>query len=425
MVDQREESLVSKLKKAISLETIFGPYMVDELLGEGGAGRVFGGVSSEGAKVAIKVLSSDRVTTDKRRRFKNEISFLARNRHPNIVSVIDHGIATQNDASGPFYVMKRYDANLREVMRAGLPAQDFLPLFAKILDGVEAAHLQGAIHRDLKPENILFDRPSKTPLVADFGVASFTDDIVATAVETGPTQRLANFMYAAPEQRTPGKQVGPQADVYALGLMLNEIFTSNVPHGTEYQKIGQSNSQFAFLDTIVARMIRQTPNERYPTILDVKGAIASHQAEFLTLQRLSEFEKTVVPTSEVDDPLAHTPPKIVSADWNGGTLQIVLDRPVHQKWVQALHNMGSYSSLMGLEPGRFQFNQNLVRVSVDAGSAQGAIDHFKQWLPIASRVLKQTLELEARSREAKFREELRRAKQAEEERLRVTQNLRI
>jgi serine/threonine protein kinase len=257
---------VAKLKKAITLETTFGPYAIDELLGEGGAGRVFGGASSEGAKVAIKVLSADKVTTDKRRRFKNEISFLARNRHPNIVSVIDHGIAALNDVSGPFYVMKRYDANLREVMRGGLPAQELLPLFSKILDGVEAAHLQGALHRDLKPENVLFDRASKTPLIADFGVASFTDDIVATAVETGPTQRLANFMYAAPEQRTPGRQAGPQADIYALGLMLNEMFTSNVPHGTEYQTIGQANPQFGFLDAIVAKMIGQAPGERYATI---------------------------------------------------------------------------------------------------------------------------------------------------------------
>jgi serine/threonine protein kinase len=366
---------VAKLKKAFSLETTFGPYTVDELLGEGGAGRVYGGLSPEGTKIAIKVLSADRVTNDKRRRFKNEISFLARNRHPYIVSVTDHGIAVLKDISGPFYVMKRYDANLREILRSGSPAQELLALFAKILDGVEAAHLQGAIHRDLKPENILFDRSSKAPLIADFGIASFTDEIVATAVETGPTQRLANFMYAAPEQRTPGRQIGPQADIYALGLILNEMFTSHVPHGTEYQTIGQSNPQFGFLDAIVARMIRQAPSERYATILDVKGAIASHKTEFLTLQKLGEFEKTVIPTSEVDDPLAHIPPKIVSADWNGGTLEITLDRPVHQRWVQALHNMGNYSSLMGLEPGRFQFNQNIVRVSVDGGSERPSVLH--------------------------------------------------
>jgi serine/threonine protein kinase len=113
---------------------------------------------------------------------------------------------------------------------------------------VEAAHLKGAVHRDLKPENILFDRRSNTPAVADFGVASFTDDIVATLVETSPAQRLANFMYAAPEQRTPGREVGPTADVYALGLMLNEMFTSNVPHGTEYRLIADVSAEFGYLD---------------------------------------------------------------------------------------------------------------------------------------------------------------------------------
>jgi serine/threonine protein kinase len=416
---------VTKLKTPITFETAFGPYTVDEVLGEGGAGRVYGGVSAEGLKIAVKVLASDRVSTDKRRRFKNEISFLARNRHPNIVSVIDHGIAILKGVSEPFYVMKRYDTNLREVIRGGLPAQSLLPLFAKVLDGVEAAHLQGAIHRDLKPENVLFERASNTPLVADFGVASFTDDLVATLVETGPTQRLANFLYAAPEQRLPGRQVERQADVYALGLILNEMFTSHVPHGTEYQTIGQTNPQFGFLDPVVAKMIRQAPGERYATILEIKGAIASHTAEFLTLQKLSELDKTVIPAGEVDDPLAHIPPKIVSADWSGGTLEIALDRPVHQKWVHALHHMGSYSSLMGLEPSRFQFNQNIVRVSVDSTSAQSAIDYFKQWLPIASRTLKQTLEQETALRETQLRERLKREKQAEEERLRVMRNLKI
>jgi serine/threonine protein kinase len=321
--------------------------------------------------------------------------------------------------------MKRYDANLRDILQKGLAQQELLPIFSKILNGVEAAHLQGAIHRDLKPENVLFDQASKTPFIADFGVASFTDDIVATAVETGPMQRLANFMYAAPEQRVPGQKAGAQADIYALGLMLNEMFTSHVPHGTEYQTIGHLNSQFGFLDTVVAKAIRQTANERYSTILEMKQAIAAYQAEFLTLQKLSEFEKTVIPAGEIDDPLAHNPPKIASVDWNNGTLEIVLDRPVHHKWVQALHNMGNYSSIMGLGPNRFQFNQATVRAPVDARSVQNAVNHFKEWLPTASRTLKQMLEQEARSQETQLREQLRRAKLAEEERLNVIRNIKF
>jgi serine/threonine protein kinase len=226
---------VVKLKQPVTLETTFGTYTVDELIGEGGAGRVYGGAAQDGVSVAIKLLSRDRATTDRRKRFKNEIAFLARNKHVNIVTVIDHGVAKERSFEGPFYVMPRYDCSLRDLMKQGVPGDQILPLFAKIIDGVEAAHLQGAVHRDLKPENVLFDRKTRTPAVADFGIASFTDDLIVTAIETAPAQRLANFLYAAPEQRTAGRSVGPTADIYALGLILNELFTGNVPHGTEYR----------------------------------------------------------------------------------------------------------------------------------------------------------------------------------------------
>src|SRR3981081_1724934 len=111
------------------------------------------------------------------------------------------------------------------MMNVGVVPLEVLPLFVKILDGVEAAHLQGVIHRDLKPENILVDSKGAHPAIADFGIASFTEDLLVTSVETAPTQRLANFQYAAPEQRLGGRTVRDTADIYALGLILNEMFT--------------------------------------------------------------------------------------------------------------------------------------------------------------------------------------------------------
>jgi len=88
--------MVSKLKQSITVETAFGSYALNEVLGEGGAGRVYGGTDWDRRPVAVKVLSVERATIDKRRRFKNEIAFLARNKHPNIVSVIDHGVASSS-----------------------------------------------------------------------------------------------------------------------------------------------------------------------------------------------------------------------------------------------------------------------------------------------------------------------------------------
>jgi serine/threonine protein kinase len=241
-----------KLKKPVAFETTFGIYEASEIIGEGGAGRVFGGIGPDQSSVAVKVLSKDKTSADKRRRFKNEITFLTRNSHKNIVTVVDHGISLTGEIVGPFYVMKRYDGSLRDLI-GKIPPEKVLSFFSQILDGIEAAHFKNVIHRDLKPENILFDKSANALAIADFGIARFTEDLLETLVETSPTQRLANFLYAAPEQRIPGRKVTASADVYALGLMLNEMVTNNVPHGTEYQLIGSRFESLGFLDPIVAK----------------------------------------------------------------------------------------------------------------------------------------------------------------------------
>ena len=89
-------------------------------------------------------------------------------------------------------------------MKEGLKKDHILPLFSQLLNGVEAAHLRKVIHRDLKPENILYDPRGNRVIVADFGIAQFQEEELYTAVETKAEDRLANFQYAAPEQRKRG-----------------------------------------------------------------------------------------------------------------------------------------------------------------------------------------------------------------------------
>jgi serine/threonine protein kinase len=415
---------MTKLSKAILFETAFNQYSVDELLGEGGAGRVYGGKSSDGNLVAVKALTSDRATLDKKRRFKNETAFLMRNQHPNIVAVLDYGLCAIDNKSTSFYVMKHFDCSLRSVT---LEPENIMPIFSQILDGVEAAHLNGVFHRDLKPENILFDKKTRVAAIADFGVASFAADQIATLVETGPNQRLANFQYAAPEQRKVGAAVNHTADIYALGLILNEMYTGTVPHGTNFSSIESKANNFAFLDPIVEKMISQSPTSRPQSIGEVKSLIQRYAAEAVTLQRLNQINGTVVKIGEITDSLALEPPRLIGFDFQDNNLKLVLDRPPSSRWVEALLNMGSYSYSQSAQPHAFTFRGTEVSLNnkIQPAYVQGIIDDFKTWLPKATAVLKHNLERDAQLQERLRKEELERSRISEEERLSVLRTVRI
>lgn len=409
---------MSELKQSIEVETLANLYVLTGILGEGGAGRVYGGTDSDGMSIAIKFLTDNR--REKRKRFVNESNFLRQNQHANLVPVIEAGLSSKGIV-GPFYVMPRYEGSLRSSIGSLAPG-DAIQLFSGILDGVEAAHLLNVVHRDLKPENILLNA-NRVPAIADFGIASFTEELLFTHVDTAPATRLANFQYAAPEQRTSGNKVGMPADIYALGLILNELFTGVVPHGTSYRTIRASAEQFGYLDAIVGKMIAQNPNDRHQSINDVKSDIQKYQAEAVSLQKLRRLDQIVIPAGEVDDPLAHVPPKIINAQWDGGRLTLTFDQIISSGWIEGLHNLGSYRSLMGLEPTQWQFNADKGICHVSDNSAQAAIDYFKDWMSGATAQYKYRAEQALRNAEQERVAALTRQRQVEETKMKVNTSL--
>jgi serine/threonine protein kinase len=254
-------------------------------------------------------------------------------------------------------------------------------------------------------------------LVADFGIAHFTDEELYTAVETAPDTRLANFLYAAPEQKVRGHATDSASDIFALGLILNEMFTGVVPHGTEYRLIGTSAPELAWLDLLVAAMLRQDAKERLRTIESVKRMMLAHREDFVARQRLSEISNTVVATTDLDDPLATAPPRIVDFRWSKGTLTLVLSTVITEKWVWALHNIGSHASVMGAGPEVFRFTDNQAAVNARHTDVQRIIDHFKAWLPVATDAYRGLLLRERLEEEEGVRAALR-AEQEELERQR-------
>ena len=229
---------------------------------------------------------------DRIKRFRNEIDFCEKNEHPNIIKVVDHGFYYDEEGrKNLFYLMPVYEKTLRDVIKSGILPENVFPVYGDILAGVNAAHLQGHHHRDIKPENILIDKNSRA-VVADFGIAHFHQKALLTTVHTHPRARMANFKYAAPEQKEDGAAVDHRADVYALGLVLNEMFTKKVPFFWEGNlRIQAVAPDFAFLDSVVTEMIQQDPEKRPHSIDKINALLRAREKEHFSIQRLRQSTK--------------------------------------------------------------------------------------------------------------------------------------
>lgn len=407
-----------------SFDTAFDTYAVlGAPLGEGGAGRVFSVKNDSNERFALKCLSPERITTERRKRFKNEIAFSSKYEHRNIIQVLDSGLSIIKGVKCPFYVMPEFPMTLRKLLDQGISCEKVFPLFSQILDGIDAAHKLKAFHRDLKPENILYDSTKNLIVIADFGIAHFEEDIIATLVETKITAKMANLGYSAPEQRIKGAKVDHRADIFALGLILNEMFTGVVPHGTGYKVIASAAPEFAYLDPLVEWMIQNGPEARPDSIDTIKRELIARGNAFVALQRVDAITKEVVPEFEAGkvDPL-----KIVSADWENGRLILELNRMPENGWMQRFKQPnGNWSSIMGSGPENFQFNGTKAIVGASEQSAQQIIDYAKGYVEMANRSYQRDLDMKAKQEEHAYREKLRQAQATAEARARVVSKLKV
>jgi len=370
--------------KLPSFETPFETYQVTKIIGEGGAGHVYEVTNSSGDILALKCLAPDRVTSERLKRFKNEIGFCQQHNHANIVQVVDTGATSIKGKKCPFYIMERYSGTLRTHMGRMNP-EEAMRAFSQILDGVEAAHLAGVWHRDLKPENVLWNDNEKVLVVADFGIAHFEEEEIYTAVETNIAARMANFQYSAPEQRVRGNQIDRRADIFALGLILNELFTGEVPQGAGIKRITDVNAAYGYLDGIVESMIQQKPQNRPDSIEEVKKELIGRKNTFVALQQYDESKKQVVSAST---PPEFVPISLIGLDFANGTLTLKLNRNVPPDWTQEFqHPRGGHSSILGYGPENFRIRGDTASISVreDEKLVQNVVDHAKQYVAAANR----------------------------------------
>ena len=256
-----------------------GRYALRPLLGRGGVADVYRADDVErGVPVAVKVLRNSAAAD--LRRFEREARALERLDHPAIVRLLDEGA---HDGV-PYLVLDLVEGEpLSRVIERRPLAEDEVQRMGIALAGALAhAHGLGIVHRDVKPGNVLVDRDGYAHLT-DFGIARLVDSsAVADLTETGLV--IGTAAYLAPEQ-VRGEPVGPEADVYSLGLVVLEAITGAraYPGPLNEAAVARLHRQpeipvmTPWLGSVLAAMTAIDPRRR-PRATEVEDAFANRSA---------------------------------------------------------------------------------------------------------------------------------------------------
>jgi serine/threonine-protein kinase len=258
-------------------------YRIDGMAGRGGMGVVFRAHHLHlGRDAALKVLTADLAGNKSfRARFVREAQTAARLEHPNIVPVYDAG-----DWDGLLYIAMKYieGTDLGHVLdREGqLSPQRVIELLGDVADALDTAHASGMVHRDVKPGNVLLD--GKRSYLTDFGL---TKRMSSRTALTAAGRTVGTAAYLAPEQ-IRGQEVDARTDVYALGCVLYECLTGNVPFERESDiatlwahleadaaPLSETRPDLpSGLNDVLNKAIAKKKDERYPTCGELVAAMA-------------------------------------------------------------------------------------------------------------------------------------------------------
>jgi eukaryotic-like serine/threonine-protein kinase len=263
-------------------QTVDDQYEILQSLGQGGMNDAYKARDREsGRLVVLKIpftsLIGDPATFS---RYQRELEIGKRLHHPNIQQLLDEG---RLDGVSPYLVLEYVEGTLlREYLRqhAPLPVDEAIKITVQLADALQYCHEHGVVHRDLKPENILIE-PDGTVKLVDFGIALLQGARRLTFRRL--TSGFGTPDYMAPEQ-VQGERGDARTDVYALGVMLFEMLTGDVPyHGdsplavmsqrvtTDAPLLRRKGPDLPpRLEAVVWRALRRDPSERYASMADLK-----------------------------------------------------------------------------------------------------------------------------------------------------------
>jgi serine/threonine-protein kinase len=267
---------------------VLGGYVIKRKLAEGGMGEVYEAEhASIGRRAAIKILKAELgKDADVVARFQQEARAVNEIRHENIVDVFAFGATPEG---GVFYAMDFLEgetlaARLRRPPSVGW--DESLAILREVIDALAEAHAKGFVHRDLKPDNIFLQRIGERTRVKllDFGIAKLLGAGGASALRTRIGSMMGTPLYMSPEQIQGSATIDHRTDVYALGVILYEMWSGSTPfrgdtlgeilnghlkspaprlHRTDVRGVPVAAAD------VVQRMLAKAPDDRYASVRDV------------------------------------------------------------------------------------------------------------------------------------------------------------
>ena len=306
-------------KDALLGTLVDGRYRIDAQIGEGGMGVVYRATHIALNKtLALKILRGEMAKDPEAvQRFMQEAQSATSIGHENIIDINDFG---QLPDGAAYFVMEYLNGRpLNDLIKRGgsIPTSDAVQILRQIASALSAAHARGIVHRDLKPDNVfVLARGELTNFVKvlDFGIAK-----VATSknklTQTGMVFGTPHYM--SPEQAA-GQGVDARTDVYALGVIMYEMFTGRVPFDADtfmgvltkhmFEKPapmsgGESSRQLGALEQITMRALEKKPEDRYESmdalVSDLDRVMGGGKPQSVTGQRPSvELADALEPRSK-------------------------------------------------------------------------------------------------------------------------------
>lgn len=265
----------------------FGGYEIASYIGEGPTGAVYRGEDLVGNRMAVKVMHAELSSPQAAERLVLELERLARARSPHLQQVVDHGFGED----GLFYLVsdELVGSDLETALAdtGALTPAKALEIVLAVASALEAAHAVGVVHGGVKPRNIFLAAgppsvPGPVVKLLDFGCCR----LAGGPEWSGSGVVVGNPSYLAPEQfeaaGMPGGGVDGRADIYALGVLMYELFSGRLPFaGAPGQLMMRHLSETpeppagvdGELGSIILRALAKAPASRFPTVASLKQAL--------------------------------------------------------------------------------------------------------------------------------------------------------